>query len=164
MLYENEVSGIFDSIAKPFKAVGKIAKKVIRSPVLKATAMGAAFVFPPIGVPAAAAVVAADKVVGALDKGGRKAAAARKLLKPTLSAAKSGDKDAARGARALTLAARLRKQGIPVRTAVARARVKQAVARRPVARSAARPAAGAMRGVLVLPGGRVVTGTFQRTA
>jgi hypothetical protein len=54
------LNGFFDSIAH-------IAKSVIHSPITRVVAGAAAFVFPPIGVPASAALLVADRAVQIAD-------------------------------------------------------------------------------------------------
>lgn len=64
-----------------FSSIAKIGKSIIKSPVVKVVAGGAAVVFPPIGVPAVAAVAAANTALAMAESGPAKAAlnAAAKL-------------------------------------------------------------------------------------
>jgi hypothetical protein len=64
-----------------FSGIAKFAKSVIKSPVVKAVAGGAAIVFPPVGVPAVAAIATANTALALAESGPAKAAlgAAAKL-------------------------------------------------------------------------------------
>ncbi|GEM_PF-4599006 len=77
------------------KAALPVAKMLAKSPVVKAVVGGAAIVFPPIGVPAAAALAAAAAVANAVDspKAGVKQAALR-IVQNTTKLARQGDKGA----------------------------------------------------------------------
>lgn len=84
--------GIFGSIAK-------IAKAVVKNPITKVAAGGLAIAFPPIGIPAAAGVAIAGKVVDAAQgKRGTPAqqATAKRVVANTIVAARNGDAGAAR--------------------------------------------------------------------
>lgn len=82
------INGFFDSIAH-------IAKSVIHSPITKIVAGGAAFVFPPIGVPASAALLVADRAVAIADgmkhTTPAKRAEVTKAVKHTIALAKMKD-------------------------------------------------------------------------
>lgn len=72
-----------------------VAKQLVKSPVIKAVAGGAAVVFPPIGVPAAAALATAAAVANAVDsKVPAARAAAQRVVENTARLAQSGDKGA----------------------------------------------------------------------
>lgn len=62
-----EVGGWLDSLGGFLEDVGDVAKDIVTSDVTKVVAGGLAVVFPPVGVPAAAALVAANGVVEAVD-------------------------------------------------------------------------------------------------
>lgn len=64
-------------LGQTYKKYGKV---VVRSPLAKATAAGLAFVVPPVGVPLTAGMVAADKVIAAVERG---EAAAKKIIQVT---------------------------------------------------------------------------------
>lgn len=77
------------------KAALPVAKQLAKSPVVKAVVGGAAIVFPPVGVPAAAALAAAAAVAKAVDSpapGVREAAL--KIVQNTTKLARQGDKGA----------------------------------------------------------------------
>lgn len=77
------------------KAALPVAKELVKSPVVKAVVGGAAIVFPPVGVPAAAALAAAAAVAKAVDSpapGVRQAAL--KIVQNTTQLARQGDKGA----------------------------------------------------------------------
>ncbi len=77
------------------KAALPVAKMLAKSPVVKAVVGGAAIVFPPIGVPAAAALAAAAAVANAVDspKPGVRQAALQ-IVQNTTKLARQGDKGA----------------------------------------------------------------------
>lgn len=111
-----DMSALFDEVGKwgfKGKFLSKVkfnAKAIIKSPVLKATVAGLAVAYPPVGVPAAAALVAANAVIkhtASKDKPKRKLAL--KLTVNTAKAAKKGDEDAKRGLQVLLVAKRMRK-------------------------------------------------------
>lgn len=80
-------------------------KSVIKSPITKAVAGGVAIVFPPVGVPAAAALVVADRVVRASDsKDPKIAAKAKATIKNTLTLAEQGNTHAAAAAKVFDIA------------------------------------------------------------
>lgn len=105
----DEVGSLWGSIKKGVKKIGKTAGKVgkfvAKSPLVKIVATGAAFVFPPIGVPALAAVAAANALVGATKDAG-KAAKALGVIKTTRALAAQGDVSAQRAVALLANAAR----------------------------------------------------------
>lgn len=132
---------------KFLKKVGRTAKGIIKSPVIKATATGLAVAYPPVGVPASAALVAANAVVRhteSQDK--KKRTLARGLVKSTAKAAKAGDQDAQRGLATLLVAKRLRKARLEAMRKRYAARKGKAAKRR--ARWRCRPPV--LRGVLVI--------------
>lgn len=111
-----DLGALFDAIGKwgfKGKFLGKVkinAKAVIKSPVLKATVAGLAVAYPPVGVPASAALVAANAVIrNSESKEPAKRKLAVKLTVNTAKAAKRGDKDAKRGLKVLLIAKRMRK-------------------------------------------------------
>ncbi len=72
-----------------------VAKQLAKSPVVKSVVGGAAIVFPPLGVPAAAALATAAAVANAVDsKLPQARAAAQKVIENTARLAQSGDKGA----------------------------------------------------------------------
>lgn len=90
--------GAFGWLKKGFKKIGKAVKSVVRSKLLKYVAGAAAIIYPPVGIPAAAALAASNKVLDAAEKGNKNA---KKLIKNTLTLAKKGDKEAQRGVKLL---------------------------------------------------------------
>lgn len=90
------------TIKKAVKTVSKVAKTgaslgktLVNSPIVKATVAGAAIVFPPVGVPAAAAMAVATGIVAATkSKNPAQKAAATQVVKNTAAQAKAGDKNA----------------------------------------------------------------------
>lgn len=80
------------------ESAASAVKSVVKSPYLKAVVGGVALVFPAVGVPAMAALVASEKAIDAAEQTAdtAKKLGAEKLLKATASLAKSGDKDAQR--------------------------------------------------------------------
>lgn len=75
------------------KATLPIAKKLVKSPIVKTIVGGAAIVFPPIGVPAAAALAAANAVAAAVDhKAPGVRAAAQKVVGNTFKVIAAGKK------------------------------------------------------------------------
>jgi hypothetical protein len=113
-----ELDGLFAEVGKfkfKFKGkallrgVAKVAKKTVKSPALKLTVKGLAVAYPPVGVPAAAALATANSVVAHAESADRaKRALAQKLCKQTAAAARKGDPDAARGLAVLLVAKRMR--------------------------------------------------------
>ncbi len=122
------VGGFFDD-------VWKVTKKVIKSPITKAVVGGVAVVFPPVGVPATAALLAADITVRATEKPNvkaalkmaaekgadyaltqtkdpeaRKAIQTAKMVSNTALAAKKGDKHAQATMKILAVAEKARKE------------------------------------------------------
>lgn len=72
-----------------------VAKQLVKSPVVRTVAAGAAIVFPPVGVPAAAALATVAAVAGAIDsKVPAARAAALKVVENTTKLARAGDKGA----------------------------------------------------------------------
>jgi hypothetical protein len=111
-----EISGLFGSIkrmgrsvSRGVKKAGRIAKKTVKSPILKAGVAGLAVAFPPVGVPAASALVTANAVVSNLESADRKRRElAKRLAANTAKAAKAGDVDSKRGLALLLVAKRMR--------------------------------------------------------
>lgn len=115
-----EIGGWFSSLGKTIShaaktvthtagsvasTAGKVGLKLAKSPLVKVTAGAAAFVFPPVGVPLAAGVAAANVIaanVHSLDP--RKRKAAKKVVIHTAAVAKKGDADARRGLKLLAAA------------------------------------------------------------
>lgn len=163
---------------KAGKTLGKIGKEIVRSPITKIVAGGLAFVCPPAGVSLGVALVAADKVIGAVDSANAiKRAFARSVVARTVAAAKAGDRDAMRGAALLVKARKLQKQGVVIRQA--------SIRKAPVMHSAKmirrsghplvvrggriirgnwrkHTGKGSVKGLLVLPGGTIGKGTFAK--
>jgi hypothetical protein len=111
-----EVSGLFGSFKKMkrkfrkgLKSVGRIAKKTVKSPLLKVGVAGLAVAFPPVGVPAASALVTANAVMSNLESADKtRRELAQHLARNTAKAAKAGDTDAKRGLALLLVAKRMR--------------------------------------------------------
>jgi hypothetical protein len=108
------VGGFFedawDTVKKAGKALGKIGKAIIKSPITKVIGVGLSFIVPPAGAAMTAAVIAADKVIRALEsKDPKKRKAAEKIVANTQKASKRGSPGANAGIRALAIAKRLRK-------------------------------------------------------
>jgi len=102
---DDELQGFFDDIARA-------AGSVLKSPITKMVAGAAAFVIPPIGVPAAAALMVADRAVRTAE-GFRGKGKAKKIahnaIAHTVKLAKQGDPDAKRAAEFMKAAQRVRK-------------------------------------------------------
>ncbi len=80
------------------KGMLKLATNLAKSPVTKAVAGGAAFVFPPVGVPLAAGVVVADRLArNVKSPNPKRRAAAKAVVVRTAQLAKAGDQSAVRG-------------------------------------------------------------------
>lgn len=93
---------------KPAQVVSQ-AQTIAKNPLVRVGAAGAAFVFPPVGVPLTAAVEAANLIArnaGSVNPVVRRAAA--KTVIRTAAAARAGDTDAARGLKLLASASRTR--------------------------------------------------------
>lgn len=105
-----------------FSDVGKAVKSAVKSPYLKAVVGGVAIVFPAVGVPAMAALVATEKAIDAAEQtaDAAKKLGAQKLLKATADLAKGGDKDAIRAMATIKQVQTLRAKsaGQPVFSAV----------------------------------------------
>lgn len=83
------------SVVSTAKQSVGVAKQLVKSPVVKTVVGGAALVFPPVGVPAAAALATAAAVANAVDsKVPAARAAALKVVENTTKLAKAGDKGA----------------------------------------------------------------------
>lgn len=109
------LGGFFDSIAKvaggAIKGVVKVGKSIVKSPITKVVAGAAAIVIPPVGIPASAALVVADRAVRTMEgfRGDpKKAAVVRQAVTATAQLAKKGDPDARRAVEFIKLAERLR--------------------------------------------------------
>lgn len=140
-----------------FSDIGKAVGSVVSSPVVRTVATGAAFVYPPVGVPAAIAVNAAAKITAASkSRDPRKRRVARKTIINTALAAKKGDLAARRGLQTLAIAARAQKAVVPMRRpptfVSSRSRVK---GRKP------RKMAGPASGILFVRGGGIKAGKFK---
>lgn len=100
---DDVLSGLFDSIAKvaggAIKGVVSQAGKIIKSPITKVVGGAAALVIPPIGLPASAALVVADRAMRTI-QGARKnpkaAAVVKQAMATTVKLAAKGDPDARR--------------------------------------------------------------------
>lgn len=85
---------LFDDmvIGNIFSDAWKATKSVIKSPITKAIVGGVAVVFPPVGLPAAAALVTADQVVRASEsKDPKVRAKAKAMIAATGKLAKAGN-------------------------------------------------------------------------
>ena len=83
------------SIVGQVKTTTNLAKDLVKSPIVKTVVGGAAIVFPPIGVPAAAALATAAAVAKGVDSPIFKVAdAARKVVQNTARLAQGGDSGA----------------------------------------------------------------------
>lgn len=94
-----------------FKKIGRGLKKIVKSPLVKIGATGAAFVFPPLAPVAAATVagsVAGRIALNAKSKNKKKRRAARRVIVRTAHLAKRGDVSARRGLKILAAAGRKR--------------------------------------------------------
>lgn len=109
-------------ISRAFKKGLRSMHKLTKSPLVKGLATGAAFVFPPVGVPVAAGVAVAGRInLNVHSKNKRKAAAARRVIVRTAQLAKRGDVSARRGLKLLARAGRRRKKLIGKRRRVRKA-------------------------------------------
>lgn len=116
------------------KALGNVAKSVVRSPITKMTAAGLSVAFPAVGVPMAAGLAVADKVVSAAESKSKvRRKVGRRIIKATAKAARV-DKDARRALKLMKKVAgykkRLKKMTRKQRKARAKSRAKTAKARR----------------------------------
>lgn len=144
---EGEIGDFGDWVSGAVKSIGRVAKKVIKSKLTKAVVGGVAIVFPPVGVPAAAALVAADRIVRTAEgsKGTPKQrAAVHRAIKRTVIEAKAGDPDAERAIEFMALAKRLR--------------AAQAAAQK----RAGGPSGPRVSGPIVTSRGRIVRGVWVR--
>ncbi len=92
------------------KGIGRVAKSVVSSPITKVTATGVAMAFPAVGVPLAAGVVAADKLVtAARSKRPRVRRTARNVIKRTAKLAKT-NRSGKRALKLIKAAAKARKK------------------------------------------------------
>lgn len=117
-----------------FKALGKIGKSIIKSPITKVTAAGLSVAFPAVGVPLAAGVAIADKVVTAAESKSKvRRKVGRRIIKATAKAARV-DKDAKRALKLMKKVAahkrKLKKMSKAARKRRAKARAKLAKTRR----------------------------------
>lgn len=91
-------------------ATVKTARNIATNPMVRVGAAGAAFVFPPVGVPLAAGVEMANALASATRSvDAKKRQAAAKTVLRTAAAARKGDADAKRGLRLLAQAKKMRK-------------------------------------------------------
>jgi hypothetical protein len=93
------------------KAWRDTAKKVVHSGVTKSVVGGVAIAFPPVGVPAAAGLVIADKalqVAEGIQGTPAQQEAMKRTITNTVAAAAKGDQDADRAVHAMALARHLR--------------------------------------------------------
>lgn len=97
--------GFFDDLGKVAKAAASATKSVVKSPITKSVVGVTAVVYPPVGVPAAAAVAVADKTITELEKGN---ATAKKAVVNTTIAAQKGDGGARRMLQTMALVKRAR--------------------------------------------------------
>lgn len=91
------LKSISRAVKKVGKAAGSVGKAIVRSPLTKAVTTGLAVVYPPVGVPLAAAVAVADKAISmaeSADKAVRTTAKA--LMLNTKREAAKGDQGAQR--------------------------------------------------------------------
>lgn len=88
--------------------IGKGLKSVVKHPLTKMVAGGVAVAFPAVGVPLVAGIAVADQLVTAAEqtKLPKRQAAAKKIVKRTVAAAKAGDKDAGRAVKIITAVAK----------------------------------------------------------
>lgn len=92
---KSAVKSVGKTVSKVAKKGSKLGKALVNSKLVKATVAGAAIVFPPVGVPAAAAMAVATGVVAATkSKNPQQRAAAVKSVKATAALADKGDKPA----------------------------------------------------------------------
>lgn len=96
--------GAFKAIGKAAKSVGKAASSVVKSPVLQVGVGVLAVAFPAVGIPAAAAVAAANLALKATEQGAKAASDVNAKLKQLKAAATKGDKKAAHAVNAMQVA------------------------------------------------------------
>lgn len=170
---ESEIAGeigwdFFKKISRPFKAavktVGKAAKAVVRSPLVKAGAAGLAFVCPAVGVPLTGALVAADKLISMAESADKaRAAVAKTFIKNTKAAAVAGSKDSQR---AFLLLKKVAEKKREIRAESPAQRAERM--RNQIAAAKQRRAADAFyrmpadEGLLVAKGGRIIKGRFVK--
>ncbi len=143
---------------KILKTFHKINKAIIRSPITKGLVAVATVVYPPVGVAAGAALYASNKILDAIEKGGKAAKKAKatvhKLKKLVKRGGRAGKK-ALRSLKVLRINQRMRKRvkrfGAKRRPNVSRRRHAPRRRRYTSRRRHARPR---FRGLLNLPGGR----------
>jgi hypothetical protein len=126
-----------------FKKAWHSIKTVSRSPILKSVAGGLAIVFPAVGLPAMAAIVASNKALDLAEKGDAKA---RSLISNTVALAKQGHPDAVRAVKVLTLVKAQRRGDPKAHAWMARIQqqhnARQTAARRVAARYRVHPQTG----------------------
>ncbi len=170
---ESEIAGeigwdFFKKISRTVKSVGKTvgkaAKAVVRSPLVKAGAAGLAMVCPAVGVPLTGALVAADKLISMAESADKaRAAVAKTFIKNTKANAMTGDKDSQR---AFLLLKKVRERKAQLKTETPAQRAERF--RASVAAAKKRAAADALyrapatTGYLVAKGGRIVHGSFTK--
>lgn len=152
---------MFGFVKKIGKGIASAGKAVVKSPVLAATVTGVAMVFPP-AAPVAVGVVAANRVVNALDKKAPKKlrAVAQQVVKNTAVLAKTSP-DAAKALNALKLAAKAKSQGKALKHTSAPGVTKR------LPPKLVKPAASSgtiVQGFLISPQGRISRGSFRKTA
>ncbi len=111
---EEDIAGFLSSawkgVKKGVRKVGSVGKKILRSKVLKYTAMGVTFVNPALGASMTGALYAANKVLNTAESTKKtvrsltKRRGARRLIRNTYRSAKSGNRRARGGLRLLALA------------------------------------------------------------
>jgi hypothetical protein len=139
------------------------AGKVVRSPLIKAVATGGAFIFPPLAaVPPAMA--AGDKLLTAVESNDlTKKALGIKAVKNTADEARKGDPQAKRGLALLSVLKEVRKALPPIQASAGQQGLGYLVT---VAGKALRGRfvadAKGFPGIMAIPGGRTVRGTWRR--
>lgn len=114
--------GVSKGVKSAVKTVGKTAKvaaAINRSPLFKTALGGVAIVMPAVGVPALAASTAADRLVAAVEQGGKQAASVKRALERTSQLAAQGDAGAKRALDAVKVAQTARRHGTTARALVA---------------------------------------------
>lgn len=110
-LTDDDLMGADDELQGFLDFVAKAASSVIKSPITKIVAGAAAFVIPPIGVPAAAALIVADRAVRVAEGfhgNAKKKKIVTAAIAHTVKLAKAGDPDAKRAAEFMKAAQRVR--------------------------------------------------------
>lgn len=108
-----EIGDLWDSLGSAAKTVARQAKRAIRSKITKVTVGGLAIAFPAVGVPAAGALLAADRAVRIAEgtrpekRRGQRAKVLR-AVEASVRAAKAGDPDAQRAVQFMALSKAIR--------------------------------------------------------